>query len=107
MMYYGAEDYYFWQGVKWGQNWAGKGVTAVLDAELSPDMAMAQKCREAASWGFFWGICWTPDEYSDMMTIVKKEEPLSEPEETAEDRAKEVEKIISKINQEYPFKGNC
>ena len=109
MVYYGAEDYYFWQGVKWGQEYPDtlRDVLSALNEELPLDMAMVTKCRDAATEGFLWGLILTSDEYNDMMTIVKKEEPVVEPEETAENRAKEVEEIIIKINQEYPFKGNC
>jgi len=56
MNYYGAEDYYYWQGVEQGQTTPGSDLGELLVDLVATKGSMAMKCREAYVWGFYWGL---------------------------------------------------
>ena len=100
-MYYGAKDYYFWQGIEKGLEKDSAGLNELLDRRLCLGIPIVKECRKWALWGYDWGQALTAEEYLGMISVLKeqKPEPVVEP--------KEVKEPVSNIEQEYPFKGEC
>lgn len=92
MQYFGAGDYYFWQGVKAGQwlheNWSPD--------EVCPSFAMdnetTRACQEAWKWGYLFGKEISKEEY----IILTTEPDLRDNKKTEE--ALEIEGAVA---------GNC
>lgn len=97
MMYLGAADYYFWQGVKSGQDCSIYMNPDDMVPSFHMDNETTRACCEAFKWGFCLGQVLTIEEYQDL---------IKEPE-----NAKEILQPADKSDEfDYKYEqplGNC
>jgi len=105
MDFHGAEEYYFWQGIKEGSpNRRHIDLNERLGTLVAIDGNMAEKCREAFRSGYEIGRLTTPEEYKALTSepkciIVKKKRKKAT-------KKKEIV-VIDELDKTYPYKGNC
>ena len=68
MQYFGAADYYFWQGVKDGCIASPKQLRGEFELGFSANNQTTKACIDSYHWGFFLGIILTHEEYVELTT---------------------------------------
>lgn len=89
MIYNGAEEYYFYEGLRIGHTLKKAGYEKTYDLDyylknMCPvtSVPMRDKCREAFTNGYCTGIVFNGDEYKALFTITKPEKPTEAPVKT-------------------------
>jgi len=107
MEYYGAADYFFWQGVERAQIHPNVDLQEILANIMPIETQTAMECRDAYMWGFWWGRSWTLFEYCDMMALSIEYEATNVNIVSSTDGSiKEIDSTYD-VNKGFPVKGNC
>lgn len=105
MEYNNVEDYFFWKGLEQAQITPGIDLQEYLYNLVAVENRVSSLCREAAHWGFLFGLQLTAMEYYETQQIPEPEVKEYPKQEKIEVKEPVVEESI--INDEYPIKGNC
>lgn len=66
MEYYGAADFFFWQGIKEGFNNDIKALPSLLRGKFVFTNKVTKECTESFTWGFCFGLILTQKEYNNL-----------------------------------------
>lgn len=107
MEFNGPAHYYFWMGIEKGRGSSIQGLPGWLDGMCPIDNKTSERCREAFSWGFCWGLV---TEEADFIEPVVQKELVIEPIE--EDNMQEVvdepsDDLYDDLERDYPFSGEA
>jgi hypothetical protein len=72
MMFNGAADYFFWEGISKGVNNTINNLPGMLTDKFLMDNPTTKECLEMFEWGFYYGLLLTQDEF-----IALTEEPTT------------------------------
>lgn len=107
MEYVGADHYFFWLGVEKGRGSSVRALPGWLEGMCPIDNKTSERCREAFSWGFCFGLVTEVEEFvsSEPETVDNLMETISESniEEQEDMMYDDLEKEVNY----YPPKGNC
>lgn len=66
MMFNGAADYFFWEGLTKGVNNTIDNLPAMLNGKFQMENPTTKDCLEAFEWGFCFGLAVTQDEFNTL-----------------------------------------